>query len=110
MEDSLYFYKAKVLSIYDADTITCEVDLGFKIKVVKKIRLAGINAPELKGNQREQGLLARDYLRSLIDGKTILLKTSKDKGGKYGRLLGTIIFEDRNINDLLVEEGYAVKY
>ena len=110
MENSLYFYKAKVLGVYDADTITCEVDLGFKIKVVKKIRLAGINAPEVRGDQREVGLKARDYLRSLIDSKNILLKTSKDKVGKYGRLLGTIIFENRNINDLLVEEGYAKRY
>ena len=30
--------------------------------------------------------------------------------GKYGRVLGTLIVEDININDTLVEEGFAVEY
>ena len=110
MEDSLYCYKAKVLSVYDGDTITCEVDLGFKIKVVKKIRLFGINTPEVRGDQREAGLKSRDYLRNLIHEKIILLKTIKDKVGKYGRLLGIVMYEGVDINKLLVEEGYAEKY
>ena len=36
----LYEYKANVISVYDGDTITAEVDLGFKINFTEKFRLA----------------------------------------------------------------------
>jgi len=68
--------------------------------------------PELRGSERERGLQSRDYLRGLIDGQKILLQTVKDRRGKYGRYLGEIWLEEGgqwiNVNDRLVEKGYAV--
>lgn len=113
MENYLYHYKAKVISIYDADTIRVEIDLGFGLKWTGEggkgvsIRLAGINAPEVRGEERELGLKSRDYLRDLILDKEITLKTIKDASEKYGRYLGIILFDDLNINDHLVKEGFA---
>ena len=54
----------------------------------EKIRLARINAPEIRGANRKAGLASRDYLRDLILDRAVLLKTIKDKRGKYGRYLG----------------------
>jgi len=77
-EDSLYTYRATVTSVYDGDTITCTISLGFDIELKdQKIRLLGINAPEVRGEQRESGLVTRDRLREKIDGKQVLLKTKK---------------------------------
>ncbi len=45
----MYEYKAKIIEVYDGDTFTFEVDLGFSITVKEKIRLAGINTPEVRG-------------------------------------------------------------
>ena len=104
-----YCYKAQVVSVYDGDTITAVVDLGFNVKMKIKVRLAGINAPEIRGTQRQEGLKTRDFLRSLILDKEIILKTQKDKKGKYGRYIGVIYFEDKNVNDLLVENKLAEK-
>ena len=42
----MYNYNAKCIKVVDGDTIDAEIDLGFDIKVTKRIRLAGINAPE----------------------------------------------------------------
>ena len=105
---NLYTYKAKVLSVYDGDTLTAECDLGFSIKLKVKVRLAGINAPEVMGQQRTDGLKTRDFLRSLVDGKNIILQTTKDKKGKYGRYIGKIWLDNLCVNDLLVSKGLAV--
>ena len=57
MNINLYQYKAFVTKVYDGDTITVEIDLGFKTSVKgEKIRLSRINAPELRGSSRENGL------------------------------------------------------
>lgn len=113
--DYLYHYKAKVISVYDGDTIRVEIDLGFGFKWCGSdgkgvsVRLAELNAPEVKGEERDAGLVSRDFLRSLILGKDITLKTIKDASGKYGRYLGIIFLEDININERLIQEGMAVR-
>jgi len=104
----MYEYKALITSVYDGDTVTAEIDLGFKTCVKgEKLRLYGINTPEVRGEQRPQGLISRDRLRELILGKEVLIKTERDKKGKYGRYIATIYLDDVNINMLLVEEGLA---
>jgi len=110
-ESNLYFYKAKVISVYDGDTITVDIDLGFNVWLHnEKLRLSGINAPEIRTKNKEEktrGIKARDYLKTLIDGKNILIKTLKDKKGKYGRYIAEIYFQGENINDRLVKNGFA---
>ena len=108
------FYKAKVASVYDGDTITVDLDLGCNVfKHDEKIRLFGINTPEVRGDEREDGLVSRDWLRERILGKEIRLQTIKDKEGKYGRLLGIVVAVagepplEQSINDQLVSEGLA---
>lgn len=113
MKDALYKYLAKVTYVYDGDTITVDIDLGLKTWVHnEKLRLSRINTPEVRGDERESGLRSRDFLRELIDGKEIYIATEKDKKGKYGRYLAELWLEKTpnewiNVNDLLVEKGYA---
>lgn len=115
MQENLYYYKARVISVYDGDTVRVDVDLGFKSWIHnEKLRLARIDAPELRGDERPEGLLSRDFLRELILGKEVVLHTFKDRQGKYGRYLADIWLNRDgkwvNINDLLVTEGHAVYY
>ncbi|MBM4171591.1 MAG: nuclease, partial [Ignavibacteria bacterium] len=113
MEKNLYHYKATVTEVYDGDTCTVDIDLGLHVWTRgEKIRLNRINAPEVRGSEKEKGILSRDFLRNKILGKEILLETIKDKDEKYGRYLGEIILLDSsnneiNVNDLLVKEGFA---
>jgi|TARA_R110000851_G_scaffold112533_1_gene236688 micrococcal nuclease len=107
----MYEYSAEVKKVYDGDTITVDFDLGFGIILRKqKIRLLGINTPEVRGESRDQGLISRDRLRERILGKTVTIKTSRDKKGKYGRWLGEVFIKDENINQWLLNEGLAVVY
>ena len=93
---SPYVYNAEVISVYDGDTCTVVIDLGFDIKQKKKIRMAGIDTPELRLTERAQGLIVRDYVRGLILHKEVIVETLKDKTGKYGRYLGYIHFKSVN--------------
>lgn len=108
----MYTYNAKVTSVYDGDTITLEVDLGFSFKFTNSYRLLRINCPELRGETRVAGLQSRDRLRELVLGKNVIVRTKKDSTEKYGRYLADIDLligsQVVNINDLLVTEGLAV--
>lgn len=106
----VFVYSATVTSVYDGDTVTCDIDCGFGVVLKKqKIRLYGLNAPEVRGDSKELGIVTRDKLRERILNKKINLKTIKDKKGKYGRYLGIIYFETENINNWLVENNLAVR-
>jgi len=104
----MYTYNALITEVYDGDTVTAVIDLGLKISVTEKLRLLDIDAPELRGSSREDGVKARDYLRRLILGKEVVISTVKDKKGKYGRYLATISLEGMNVNQHLVDREYAV--
>lgn len=107
----MYRYRARVISVYDGDTITVDIDLGFNLTRSKvKIRLANIDTPEIRGDQRDEGLKARDALREKILQKDVIVETIKDKTGKYGRYLGIIWLDEENVNQWLISEGYAEKY
>ena len=112
----MYTYKAKLDRVVDGDTVDAHIDLGFDISVHKRIRLAGIDSPESRTRdleEKQRGLASKDILIDLLkDGKFTL--ESKEVC-KYGRVLGVLLIGDVNnnwinINDTLVEEGYAVEY
>lgn len=108
-KDSFYTYYAVVSSVYDGDTITADIDLGFHAWMHnEKLRLSRINTPEVRGVEKERGLVSRDWLRKRINGKQIIIKTSKDKKGKYGRYLVEVFLDGVNINDELVKKELAV--
>lgn len=107
----VFEYHAKVKKVYDGDTITADIDLGFGVVLKnQKIRLLNINTPEVRGPTRKAGLLIRDQLREKILNKKIILKTHKDKKGKYGRWLGEVFLDETSINEWLISEGYGRKY
>ena len=101
---------AKVVKVYDGDTITiaaCLDDKCYKFST----RILGIDTPEIRGKSvREKALAieARDYLKTMIFEKMVELRdVSYDK---YGRLLANVFFEDKSISEILIEKNYAVAY
>lgn len=88
----MYEYKCKVASVYDGDSITLDVDLGFHITHQIKTRLFEIDTPEIRGEEREDGLAAKQYVHqwferwgSSDDPWPFVVTTHKT--GKYGRWL-----------------------
>ena len=83
----MYHYKAKIIAVYDGDTVTALVDLGFLHFQEMKLRLFGIDTPELRGEEREQGMVVRDLLREMILDKEVEIHSYKDKQEKYHYLM-----------------------
>ena len=112
---SKYTYPAQVTAVYDADTITVDINLGFHTwRRNEKIRLFGINAPEVRGDSKPEGIKSRDWLRDKILGKEVSIQTVKarndtDKRGKFGRYLAVIWSDGINLNEELVRLGLAAE-
>lgn len=102
-------YRAKVVRVVDGDTVEADIELGFGFyRKAERIRLAGIDAPELTGISRPRGELSRNTLQALIEGRSVTLVTDDDQEDKYGRLLGVIRLGSQNINQEMVRQGQAV--
>lgn len=107
----MYTYKAKLDRIIDGDTVDANIDLGFDITIHKRIRLAGIDTPESRTRdleEKKKGLASKQRLTELLGEGDFVLESKEV--GKYGRVLGTLLVDDININETLVEEGFAVEY
>ena len=91
----------KVTRIIDGDT--------FETETGDRVRLVGINAPEIRDIFGEE---AKQHLILLIEGKTVDLEpdhTSNDRD-RYNRLLRYIILDNIDINKQMVLDGYAFAY
>tara|TARA_R100001509_G_scaffold47159_1_gene25504 strand:+ start:1177 stop:1599 length:423 start_codon:yes stop_codon:yes gene_type:complete len=111
----VYEYKCEVTRVVDGDTIDCVLDLGFSILHKCRVRLYGIDTPESRTrdlDEKARGKLASKFLKEAIDnGKEIVLRSElKDSKGKYGRVLGSIVVDDLDINKAMVANNLAVKY
>lgn len=109
-----YLYRAEVVRVVDGDTVDVDIDLGFYIWIRKqRVRLLDIDAPEVKGNSKVAGLAASEFLKNLVDGKTVIIRTAKGKDGadrddSFGRWLGTIYLDGLDVNQELMRAGHAV--
>ena len=75
-----------------------------------KLRLFGIDTPELRGSERTEDLKVRDIVRGKILDKEVTINTYKDKQGKYGRYLANIVLDGEDINQWLLDNGHAKPY
>lgn len=82
----MWTYKARVERVVDGDTYDCIVDLGFAIYHKIRIRLRAVDTPEVYGpNASPEGKLASEFVKELIEGKNVIITTSKTTATSYGR-------------------------
>lgn len=96
----MFALPGKVVSIHDGDTITM-----LQNKTQIKVRLFGIDAPELK---QPYGKKSKQFLANLIAREVVEV----DENGKdrYKRTLGIIYYKGQDINAQMVLNGYAWVY
>jgi len=111
----MYEYKCKVTRVVDGDTIDALIDLGFDVKYSSRVRLYGIDTPESRTRDKDEkvrGKLASAFLKEAVDnGKTVVLRTKlSDSRGKFGRVLASVIVDEVDINQAMIENYLAVAY
>ena len=112
----MYEYRCKIVKIIDGDTVDVDIDLGFGVWMHKeRIRLYGIDTPESRTrdlDEKARGKMAAAFVQSSVEeGELIQIRTKlKDSRGKYGRVLGELIVDGININQLMIDKHYCVAY
>jgi micrococcal nuclease len=103
--------KGKVLSIHDGDTLTFLPE-GSTTK--SKLRLLGVDTPEIDFNNHSQGEvaeMARDYLRSLVAiDSTIEIKLSEKGMDSNNRYLGQLFLNGVDLNLEMLKAGWGAVY
>jgi len=111
----MYEYSCTVDRVVDGDTCDVVLDLGFDILYRCRVRLYGIDTPESRtrnADEKIRGKLASAFLQEAIDnGTKVVIETKlKDSKGKFGRVLGNVLVDGININQLMIENYLAVAY
>ena len=111
----MYEYSCKVDRVVDGDTIDVVLDLGFDILYRCRVRLYGIDTPESRTRDKDEkvrGKLASAFLKdSVKKGKKVIIETKlKDSKGKFGRVLGNVIVDGLNLNQVMIDKFLAVAY
>ena len=111
----MYEYKCKVTRVVDGDTVDIDIDLGFGVWLHKeRVRIYGIDTPESRTRDKIEkrfGLLAKEFVEQFVKGSSVILRTQKyDAKGKFGRILGDIIVDDKSLSETMIQEHHAVAY
>jgi len=97
------YYKAEIVDVYSGDTLLADLDLGFGMKLYSvSLVLDDIAAPKLT---EPLGDMSKNYLTEQVKGQEVIIKT--DEEDPYGRWLVELYEDGRNMNDIMVEKGYA---
>ena len=112
----LYNYRCRITRVIDGDTVDCVIDVGFGLQSTHRLRLMGINAPEVKGESKGAGHAATEHLKTLLEQSTDsdgyhLIHTEKDDA--FGRYLALIYMDQSasdTVNQRMIRDGHAVEY
>lgn len=128
IDSRLYWYQGRVLRVVDGDTLDVLVDLGFKTYRKMRLRLYGVDTPEVYGVKKgseeyEAGKRASSFVDAWVasNGGLVLFRShdgGEMKTGKYGRYLAEVyglpdgvplanIITGQTLNQILVEKGLA---
>jgi micrococcal nuclease len=98
--------KGKLWSGYVKNVVDCDtVDVSFNIYGVQRIRLVGINAPEIGEEGYEE---AKEFVNETCMMEEVTLDVDdKVQYDMYYRLLAVVYVNETNLNEKMVREGYA---
>ncbi|UJF35260.1 thermonuclease family protein [Paenibacillus hexagrammi] len=90
-----------VKRVIDGDT--------FETNAGEKVRLIGVNTPEVYGEVQYYGREASDYSKKQLSNQAVYLFSDVGNTDKYGRLLRYVFMKNNPVmfNEILLMEGYA---
>ncbi len=102
---------ARVVSVYDGDTLTVDAEPWPGLTARTKVRLAGVDTPEIRGKcqaEKDLAIRARDFVRATVGARVQLTDV---RPGKYaGRVIADVWVNGRKLSDILIAEGLGRPY
>lgn len=119
VKEMSYTYKATVDRVVDGDTILALIEVGFGIIVRDRLRLRGVDTPELS---TPEGKAAKRFLEKILpSGAVVVIKSRKCRTDIYGRFVADVFFREGvtdaariiaggvYLNQHLIDSGHAVR-
>lgn len=110
-------YRCRLINVIDGDTIDLYVNLGLGFFVNARIRLQGIDAPEIyhiskNTSEYHQGIVAKYTVARWLHGYEKDLYLRAEERGLYGRWLGEVWRKvgEESLNDYLITRYYKSQY
>ena len=124
LRSRLWHYRCHILDIVDGDTIDVEVDLGFGLTIQKsRLRLARIDAPEVRGSEKVYGKKAKAALSTMLTHQQYLYAAHRTgrwnalihsyEIDNFGRPLAELwvgVDYQINVSSWMLEHGHAEEY
>ena len=107
------FSKAKVIKVYDGDTITVATPLQFDGSPVYRfsVRLRGIDCPEIRTKDSNEKLCGQKAKKIMLDQvMNKMIDVSNIDYDKYGRILADVSLDGVNVTEALIKQNLAVLY
>jgi endonuclease YncB( thermonuclease family) len=99
-----YTYAARVMRVVDGDTLVVVIDPGFGNRIEEKLRLRGIDTPELS---EPEGKLAKKYVVKLLPaGSLVVFKSHKCKTDLHGRFVADLFYGGKTFGDIIGAGNY----
>ena len=102
---------ARVVSVYDGDTMTVDAEPWPGLTARTKIRVAGVDTPEIRGKcqtEKDLAIRARDFVRATVGAEVQLTNV---RLGKYaGRVVADVWVDGRKLSELLIAENLGRPY
>lgn len=110
----MWNYKARCYRVVDGDTYDVTVDLGFNIHHNIRLRLRGVNTPEIFGaTASEEGKRAAEFVRGLLENKDVVVTTYKAQPSTFNRYEADVMVLVEgvpvDIATHIVEQGYGIR-
>ena len=102
--------QVRVQAVHDGDTFTA---VGVTDGIRYKVRLLGVDTPEVDLNGKSQGepaIRARDFLKELMPANTVATISEDSEKDKHGRILGLILADGLDVNKEMLRQGWGYLY
>lgn len=111
----MYEYKAVITNVVDGDTFDMDIDLGFHIHIHERVRLLGVDTPEKFGEEKELGLIMKEFAEINFLGKEIIIRPTKANADintdSFGRwLVNVFICNGDDISNIYHSLGVDKRY
>jgi micrococcal nuclease len=125
MTEHKYQYRAQCTNVVDGDTIDVTLDLGLHLTSTQRVRILGVNCPELHAKDTQTRLLAQDakvYTEEILtelhevahdtgnDWPFIITTTKSDSFGRYLATVSSVDFPEWDLGAALIANGHAVAF
>jgi endonuclease YncB( thermonuclease family) len=99
-------YSAVVVNVVDGDTFDADVALPAGLTARARVRLLGVDCPEVHGKTKAAGDAATEFTKEALGGRDVILRSRELDS--FGRWLAEVWTDGRHLNSMLVDAGHAV--